>query len=55
MKMETDPVSETLFSSYLEFQTMDEATNPVILSVIHHRLNPVFSHFELFNVIPYVI
>jgi hypothetical protein len=24
MKMETDPVSETLFSSYLEFRTMDK-------------------------------
>jgi hypothetical protein len=26
--METDPVSETLFSSYLEFRTMDKVQEP---------------------------
>jgi hypothetical protein len=26
--METDPVSETLFSSYLEFRTMDKVLKP---------------------------
>jgi hypothetical protein len=34
---EIHQVSETLFSSYLEFRTM-KSTNPVILSVIRHRV-----------------
>jgi hypothetical protein len=38
-----NPVSETLFSRYLEFQTIDKSRNPVILSVIHHRQNPLDS------------
>jgi hypothetical protein len=28
LKTETDPVSETLFSSYLEFRTMDKVQKP---------------------------
>jgi hypothetical protein len=39
--METDPVSETLFF-FLVFRIWDdESKNAVILSVIHHRQNPL--------------
>jgi hypothetical protein len=38
MKTETDPVSETLlFSSDLEFQTMDKIQKSVIRIVMYHR------------------
>jgi hypothetical protein len=30
-----------VFYSYLEFQTMDESTNPVILNVTNHHHNPL--------------
>jgi hypothetical protein len=33
-----------VLSSYLEFRTMDRSTNPVILSVVHHRQNPSDPH-----------
>jgi hypothetical protein len=29
LKTETDPVSETLFSSYLDYQTMDKVQKPI--------------------------
>jgi hypothetical protein len=51
MKTKTQPVSETVcFSSYLELRTMDDGlwtqpTNPVILSVMHHRQNPLDSTY----------
>jgi hypothetical protein len=43
--METDPVSQTLSAVSENFcrrecRTMDEAQNPVIPTVIHHRQNP---------------
>jgi hypothetical protein len=34
------PVSETLFSTSLQYRTMIVSWNPVILSVIYHRQNP---------------
>jgi hypothetical protein len=41
MKAETDPVSETLFSSYLEFRAMAKVHNPNDrVTYIHHRQNP---------------
>jgi hypothetical protein len=37
--METDPVSETLFSSIYNSGRWTKSRNPVTLSVIHHRQN----------------
>jgi hypothetical protein len=32
-----------MFSSYLEFQTMDKTTNPMVLSVLHNHQNTLVS------------
>jgi hypothetical protein len=40
--METDSVSETLFSGFLEYQMMEKEQKPNN-SVIHHHLNPLGS------------
>jgi hypothetical protein len=40
MKTEMGPVAETLFSSYLEFRTMDKVYKPRDSSVMTHRQNP---------------
>jgi hypothetical protein len=36
-----------VFSSYLEFRTMEKSMNPINLSVIHHRQNPFDSTFTV--------
>jgi hypothetical protein len=40
---ETDPVSKTLFSSILNSGWCTQSRNPVILSVVQHRQNPLDS------------
>jgi hypothetical protein len=46
MKTETGPVSETWFSSYLEYRQWNR--NPFILSVIHHCQTPLKSTSTFF-------
>jgi hypothetical protein len=42
--METGSVSETLYSLlFLEYRAMDKVQNPVIMTAMHHRQNPLES------------
>jgi hypothetical protein len=48
LRKETDPVSETLCFYSLEYRTMEKLKTPVILSVTHHRQNPLGQCFSTF-------